>query len=184
MGETIKELVSKADKGDTEAQRELMQRGDAASEAEDHQQAAYMYKMAAMAYRINASRVLGRLLDSSRNHAEQLMTVHYYDAWIRDYTAPKAPRINELIEKKLAREASDCILSLRRDERFKGQVRYLESRLDEHGIHFCAPGGTINRHFYAMVNQRENFTGFMNGTDVRVVLDPICDEVLRMCNKP
>lgn len=33
MSDELKELISKADKGDTEAQRELMQRGDTASEA-------------------------------------------------------------------------------------------------------------------------------------------------------
>jgi hypothetical protein len=31
-----------------------------------------------------------------------------------------------------------------------------------------------------MVQQREPFTEFINDTNVRVVLDPICDEVARL----
>lgn len=181
MSDELKELISSADKGSTAAQRELMQRGDAASAAGDHQQAAYLYKMAAMAYRIEATRTDGKLTDATHNYVRELMKVRYYDEWVKAYTAPKAPRILELSEKKLASEASSFILRLRRDKHFGGRVSYLERVLAEKGVYFCAPGGTINRHFHAMINQREDFIAFMHDIDIRVVLDPICDEVLRMC---
>ncbi len=181
MNDDLKELISSADKGSKQAQRELMQRGDAASEAGDHQQAAYLYKMAAMAYRMDATRIDGKLADATFNYARELMKVRYYDEWVKEYTTPKAPRILELTDKQLASEASSCILRLRRDKQFGGRVNYLERVLEEKGVYFCAPGGTINRHFHAMINQRGDFLEFMHDIDIRVVLDPICDEVLRMC---
>ena len=181
MNEELKELISSADKGNTDAQRELMQRGDAASEAGDHQQAAFFYKMAAMAYRMDAGRIGGLLADAASAAGNFARTISFYEEWVAKYANPVPPRINELSEMKIAREASSCILSLRRDKSFFRKVQYLESKLAEHGKHFCAPGGTINRHFYYMINQREDFIEFMHDIDIRIVLDPICDEVLRMC---
>ncbi|MGD9686431.1 MAG: hypothetical protein AB7U43_05595 [Desulfobacter sp.] len=182
MGEDLKELISSADKGNTEAQRELMQRGDAASEAGDHHQAAYLYKMAAMAYRIDASRIGGILADMARQGALLSQTVSYYDQWAKKYTKPVAPRINRL--KRHKGNFDVPILTMWREKNEYGRMlRYLENKLMRHGIEICAPGGTINRHFYYMVHQRERYREFMNDVEFRVVLDPICDEVLNMCEK-
>ena len=179
MSDELKELISKADKGDSEAQRELMQRGDAASEAGDHQHAAYMYKMAAIAYRIDEARTSGMLSDTARTCARFAQTIRYYDDWIKKYTKPVAPRINRLKHHK--GNFDRPILTMWRDGgEFGKMLRHLEERLSEHGIEWCAPGGTINRHFYYMVQRRDDFRDFMDDIEIRVVLDPISDEVLRM----
>ncbi|MGE3550052.1 MAG: hypothetical protein AB7I29_09180 [Geobacter sp.] len=183
MNNELKELISKADKGDSGAQRELMDCGDSAAAAGDHEQAAHLYKMAAMAYRIAVSRTNGTLADTAHTCARFARTIKLYDDWIRTYTRPRAPRINALKRRKLASEASSCILQLRRDKEYAPLVRYLEEKLDEHGIHFCAPGGTINRHFYYMATQREDFLEFMHDIDLRVALDPLSDKILKMIEK-
>lgn len=67
----------------------------------------------------------------------------------------------------------------REDGEFGHMLRYLEKLLSDHGVEWCAPGGTINRHFYYMVQRREDFREFMDDINIRVVLDPICDEVMR-----
>lgn len=42
----------------------------------------------------------------------------------------------------------------------------------------ASAAGDINRRFYYMVRQREDYTELMHDIDFRVVLDPICNEVL------
>jgi len=178
MNDELKALIGKADCGDSEAQKELMERGDAAGSAGDHEQAAYLYKMAAMAYRISAGRQGTLSAEADGRCTWMEVVLQLYREWIATYTKPVAPRINRL--KRIRGNFDRPILTLRRDGgKFSFMLRYLEKQLMEHDIEICAPGGTINRHFYYMVNQHEAFTGFMNDIDVRVVLDPIADEVLR-----
>jgi len=183
MNDELKELISKADKGDSDAQRGLMDRGDSATAAGDHEQAAYLYKMAAMAYRISGSRTGSTLTDTAHTCARFARTIRLYDDWIKTYTRARAPRINVLKRRRMSGKASECILQLRRDKEYAPLVRYLEEKLDEHGIHFSVPGGTINRHFYYISEQRENLRGFMHDIDLRVALDPLSDKILKMIEK-
>lgn len=179
MTENLKELVSRADRGDGAAQQELMKRGDDAGKAGDHEQAAYLYRMAAIAYRIDAGRISGILADTANTCAWFARTIRYYDEWIKKYTKPVAPRINRL--KRFKRNFDTPIHTMMRDGgEYEAKVRYLEKVLMEHDVEFCT-GSRINKHFYYMVQQHEYFKGFMNDIDLRVVLDPIVDEVLRRC---
>lgn len=175
MDDQLEELVSRADRGDAAAQKELMERGDQASSAGEHEQAAYLYKMAAIAYRIEGGRTSSILADTTHSCAWLVKTVRYYDEWVKKYTVPVAPRINRLKEHK---GNFDRPIGAMRTEKgdYKTMLHYLKKKLMEHDIEICT-GATINRHFYYMVNQREPFTEFMNDINVRVVLDPICDEV-------
>lgn len=182
MNDELKELVSKADRGDSAAQKELMKRGDDSSTAGDHQQAAYLYKMAAMAYRISEGRTSGILSDTARACARFATTIRLYDEWVKKYTRPLAPRINALTRKKLASDASSYILQLRNEEKFQSMVRYLEEKLMDHDVEFCT-GSTLNKHMYYMAKpQADPFWDFKHDIDMRVVLDPICDEIMRMAD--
>lgn len=178
MSDELKKLISKADLGDSKAQKELMKRGDAASSAGDHEQAAFLYKMAAMAYRIAEGRTGGVLSDLARRCSWLSHSVKYYDEWIKKYTKPVAPRINRL--KRFKGDFDRPILTMWKGGGEDGdRLHYLQNKLREHDIEICAPGGTINRHFYYMVHRHEGFRDFMDDIDMRVVLDPICDEVVR-----
>lgn len=184
MNDELKELISKADCGDGAAQQELVKRGDEASKAGDHEQAAYLYKMAAMAYRIAASREGTLAGEASGKLWWKEQVLEMYRAWIAKYTRPLAPRINTLTRKQLADDASHHILGLRRDDKFRPLVRYLEEQLMNHDVDFCT-GSTINRHIYYMAKQQsESFWDFKHDTDVRIVLDPICDEIMYRVEHP
>lgn len=178
MDDQLKELVSRADRGDAAAQKELMERGDQASSAGEHEQAAYLYKMAAIAYRIAGGRTSGILADTAHTCAWFAKTLGYYDEWVKKYTVPVAPRINRLKEHK-GNFDQPIGAMWREKDAYKTMLHYLQKKLMEHDIEICT-GATINKHFYYMVNQREPFTEFMNDINVRVVLDPICDEVARL----
>lgn len=177
MDDSIKEIISKADRGDGAAQKELMDMGQEASGRGDHEQAAYLFKMAAMAYRIAASRSSGVLADTAQTCGRFATTIRYYDEWVKKYTRPLAPRINRL--KRHKGNFDRPILSMWREgSEFSRKLRFLEKQLFDRGIEICAPGGTINRHFYYMVRQHDAFKGFRDDIEIRVVLDPICDEVM------
>lgn len=179
MNQELNELISRADRGDNAAQQELMTRGDEAGKAGDHEKAAYLYRMAAIAYRINAGRISGVLSDTAGTCAWFARTIGYYDEWIKKYTKPVAPRINRL--RRFKRIFDSHIFAMRSDGgEFQAKVRYLERVLKKHDVEFCT-GGRINRHFYYMVRQDDYFKGFMNDIELRVVLDPIADEVLCRC---
>jgi hypothetical protein len=179
MTDELKELISKADRGDGAAQKELMTRGDDVSSAGDHEQAAYLYKMAAMAYRIEVSRVGTRASEASGQSSWMDGVQQLYLEWIAAYTKPVAPRIN-----RLNRHEGDFdrpIMSMRREGgKYGFMLRYLERQLMEHDVEICTGAG-INRHFYYMVQQREGYKEFMNDVEMRVVLDPLADEVMRRC---
>ena len=170
-------LTSEADRGSHDAQKRLMELGQQAQDAGDFAMAAKIFKDAAIAYRIAASRTGGLLADSNHNSAWLFLKTQYYEDWIKQYTQPSPPRI-ECLRQHNGNFNHQIITMWRNEGKFRTMLRYLEKKLMEHGIEFCAPGGTINRHFYHMVNQHEAFTGFLNDIDIRIVLDPICDEVM------
>jgi hypothetical protein len=185
MNDELKALISKADCGDRDAQKELMERGDAASSAGDHEQAAFLYKMAAMAYRIAAWRGSTVDVKTTFEYRQVSWLLDQYRVWIAKYTKPVAPRFKMLVRKKMAYDASSSILALRKEEKFKPLVRYLEEQLASHGVEFCAPGGTINRHICKMAEYLEHpFWHFIHGVDTRVVLDPISDEIMYRVEHP
>ena len=176
MNEELKELVSRADRGDNAAQKELMKRGDDAAAAGDHEQAAWLYKMAAMAYRIDAGRQAARASEAEWQWKWLEGVVQLYRDWIAAYARPLAPRINRL--KHYRGDFDHPILSMRRDGgKHTFMLRHLERLLLDRGMDICT-GSTINRHFYYMVQQREDYKDFMHTIDMRVVLDPIADEVM------
>lgn len=181
MTEELKKLISKADCGDNAARKELMKRGDDAGRAGDHEQAACLYRMAAMAYRIGEGRNSTKASKADRRCSWMEGVLLLYQEWIAVYTRPLTPRINRL--KRFKGYFDHSVFSLRREGgKFGFMLRYLERQLLEHDIEICT-GATINRHFYYMVQQREDFKGFMNDIEMRVVLDPLADEVLRRCQQ-
>lgn len=178
MSDDLKELVSKADRGDESAQGQLMDMAREKESAGEYKEAAELFKLAAMAYRIASSRKGGLLADAYRSCAKFVRTIRYYDEWVKKYTKPLAPRINRLRNHKGTFDRP--ILSMwREDSEYCSMLHFLEDKLREHDIEICAPGGTINRHFWAITQQREGFREFMNDIDVRIVLDPITDEVMK-----
>jgi hypothetical protein len=187
MTDELKVLISRADTGSREAQHELIQRGDTASEAGDHQQAAYLYKMAAMASRIAAGRNNSLAVEALGKQAYLQRVLYLYEDWSAAYTKPDEPRINML--RKMECTFSDdmtperAIMTLRRSEgKWRFMVRYLEDQLTEHDVELCT-GNTINRHFVRMVRRADYLGDMIDKVCFRVVLDPICDEVLRMCTE-
>lgn len=184
MNNELKELVSKADQGDKNAQKQLMQLAQEKQDAGEYEEAAELFKLGAMAYRIAAS-FEGSLVDDEKMKSYSLeKIIQYYREWIVNYTHPVEPRINTLTREGLASEASSTILQLRRDEVFRGMVRYLEEQLMIHGVDLCT-GSTLNRHLYHMVLQENDFWKFMHDIDVRIALDPIADEIMkRSVEKP
>ena len=177
MTDELKELVSKADRGDSAAQKQLMDMAQAKQAAGAFQEAAELFKLAAMAYRIGASRQSSQAAEAAGRCSWMEGVLELYREWIAAYTKPVAPRINRL--KRHKENFDRPILSMRREGgKYGFMLSYLERQLMEHDIEICT-GGTINRHFYYMVQRREHFTDFMDDIDIRVVLDPLADEVMR-----
>jgi len=141
-----------------------------------------LFRLAAMAYRIAEGRTSGILADTARTCGRFAATIRLYDEWVKKYTRPVAPRINRL--KRFKGDFDGPVFKLLRDDgEFGSMLRHLENLLMDHDVEFCT-GSTINRHFYYMVQQRDPFWDFIHDIDMRVVLDPIADEVLRMLNNP
>lgn len=182
MNVELKELVSKADRGDTDAQRQLMDMAKEKESAGEYQEAAELFKLAAMAYRIAASRNSTQAAELGSACRWQEKVLQFYRDWIKNYATPVEPRINRFDKDSVSSEVGVFILALRRDEKFRDMVRYLEVELMKHDVEFCT-GSMINRHFYYMAIQKEFFKEFMHEIDMRVVLDPLSDEVMRMCRR-
>ena len=195
MDEIIKELISKADRGDEESQKALMQLGDDASKTGNDKQASYYYKMAAIAYRITAARK-NSLYDEAQAECKWLHEeLKLYQEWIDKYTKPVAPRMNKLsnicVKKKCSNLISQLITSMTRGdyktenmEKYSSMLYSLEEKLTKHGIIFSSPGGTINVHFLNMVWKEKRFAQLQEHVEIRVLLDQIVDEVISKLDDP
>jgi len=189
MNEELKGIVSKADRGDSEAQKELMAMAQEKQNARDYKEAAELFRLAAMAYRITASRE-GSLAGEAGSHGRWLERVlDMYRDWIARYTTPLSPRMQELADKDLnAVEHAFFQVYRLKDDVYRPLMRHLQDELIKRDVEMCAPGGTMNRHFIYMLKGRnygnEFYEAFPNEVDIRVALDPIADEVLNRLEHP
>lgn len=188
MTEELKELVSKADCGDYTAQIQLMEMAQEKQDAGFYQEAAELFKLAAMAYRISASRSGTQAAEATGRLWWQERVLNMYRGWIARYTNPLPSQMQELAASDLSKVEHAFMQVYRlKDEVFEPLMRHLENELMARDVEMCAPGGTMNRHFIYMLKGRDYgndfYKAFPNEVDIRVALDPIVDEVLKRLRK-
>ena len=177
MRDCFEELINKADRGDREAQKEMIQCGDEASRAGEHEKAAFLYKMAAKACRMELERAHEQIVEARRESAWLQGVLQLYRDWVATYTKSVAPRINQL--RHFKHESDGPISSLFREGgKFEFIFNYLEQQLMNRRIQIDA-GADINRQFHLLVTHSEHFKALMHDTDMRIALDPLSDELLR-----
>ncbi len=189
MTEELKKLVSKADCGDNTAQKQLMEMAQEKQDAGSYEEAAGLFKLAAMAYRISSSRSGTQAAEATGKLWWQERVLTMYREWIARYTTPVPSRMPELTDCDLS-EVEHAFMQVYRlrNQVFGPLMRHLDNELMARDVEMCAPGGTMNRHFIYMLKGRDYgndfYEAFPNEVDIRVALDPIVDEVLKRYRKP
>lgn len=174
------ELIRQAVKGDRQAMDELFALAEAQMANEHSQDAALLFREAAIAFRISASRNLTHAMEAE-GQGQWMVTVRdTYAKWIKQNPngfRPIPRALPGITHDFIARIVLD---QLPNEKEFLDVLDLLEQALSRLGMKFYSPGGSIQRRALQLLGEVFGLTpvsGYLRSNEVRICLDQIADAV-------
>ena len=181
------EVSRLATKGDRDAQNRLMEWAEAYLEAGDTARAAEVFREAAICYRIAAFRARTEVGEAGQKQWRAEAMTRMVLQWAQE--CMDAGRLPEHSCPGITGEqVRDIVIDeLMSDWHYSWVFLQLQRRLQGRGIEFFSPGGSIQRHVWVLVecilglrrDFPEDYWLYQRYADIRVLVDPIVDEVIR-----
>lgn len=187
MNDQIRELSRRAVTGDVGALRELFALAEHFEAERQFSESTVAFHEVAIAYRIAASRNLARAEDAERQAAYATRVLDIYRQWIENN--PTGPRKLPYDVPEATKGYSGAINTLLSDSSLGAVFVFLERSLSAVGMEFFSPGGSFERRLYVLLGAMfgadsdvpSYFSNYIRDTAVRVALDTLADEVVRLC---
>ena len=186
MDRDYEELVRQTTKGNEDALTALFALGERYSKEGRLEEAVQVFKDSAISYRIAASRNRSKALEEKSFAERQSRLLEKYLQWIADNPAGLRPWPLDPIGVDPGYIHGLVNGELQGDERCMDLFYCLESELHRAGFEFSSPGLSPMRCIWLLLERLfgfgDGFPGldpYLNKVQLRVLLDPIADEIVR-----